>query len=93
MSVAGNNRVFVGGLHNPGDVSIKFNLKPGDTSQASLWAINGDGLNHDFKVIYPGAIRTVTFSGIVSGMDESNPDDKIPTFTCKIQVSGAKVYS
>lgn len=85
-------RQFIPGLENPGDISAKFNVLPGDTSQAGLFA-SKDGLVHDFKVIYPGAVRTITFQGFVTSIDESIPDDKSPTFSVKIQITGPKTYS
>lgn len=92
MGTAGITRTFVGGLHNPGDVSVKLNVILTDTSQAALFTAE-DGTLHNFKAIYPGALRTVTFSGLITSIDEQIPDDKLPTLTCKIQVSGPKVYS
>ena len=92
MSTAGSARTFIGGLENSGDVTVKIKVKPGDATQTQLLAAK-DGTVHDFKAIYPGAVRTVSFSGIISSADESIPGDKIPTYTVKIQISGPKVYS
>lgn len=92
MGTSGTTRTYIGGLENPGDLSVKMNVIPADSSQAALFTAK-DGTVHNFKVIYPGAVRTRTFSGIITSIDESVPDDKLPTYTCKIQVSGPIVNS
>jgi hypothetical protein len=78
----------VGGLETPGTVTVKLNVKPGKSTPASLFAAK-DGAVHKFKVVYPGAAQTNSFAGVITGIDESLPDDKLPTLTCSIQVSGA----
>lgn len=88
MGTPGNLRTFIPGLEDPGDVSAKINVKPGNASQDALWAAKGSTKN--FKVIYPGGIRTVAFSGLIISIDESLPDDKLPTWTLKIKISGEK---
>jgi hypothetical protein len=92
MGTPTNKRVFIGGLENSGDISVKLNVKPGDASQLAL-ATAKDGLEHNFKAIYPGAIRTIFFAGIITSIDESIPDDKLPTYSVKIQISGDKTVS
>jgi predicted secreted protein len=92
MGTAGTTRVFIGGLENSGDISAKLNVKPGDVSQLALFTAK-DGLVHNFKTIYPGAVRTIAFAGIITSLDESVPDDKVPTLTVKIQITGPKTFS
>ena len=92
MGTTGTQRTFVDGLENPGDVTVKLNVKPGNVSQASLFAAKGAGVKN-WKVVYPAAVRTISFAGICLSVDESIPDDKLPTLTAKIQVSGQKTYS
>lgn len=87
MTTSGNQRTYIGGLENSGDITAKFNVKPGDATQAALRAAK-DSTVHGFQVTYPGAVRTRTFSGIITSIDESIPDDKLPTFTVKIQITG-----
>lgn len=91
MGSTGTTRTFIPGLENPGDISVKLNVIPGDATQAAL--DTAKGLLLPFKAIYPGAVRTISFSGIITSIDESIPDDKLPTKTVKIQVSGTKVNS
>jgi len=92
MGTSGITRTYVGGLENPGDLSAKLNVIPGDTTQLALFTAK-DGTVHSFKAIYPAAVRTVSFSGIITSIDETIPDDKLPGYTCKIQISGPKTYS
>lgn len=86
MLTAGTTKVFIPGLENSGDISLKYNVKPGDAGQAALAAAKG--ILYDFKVTYPLNVRTKTFTGIVNGVDESIPNDKLATRSAKIQVSG-----
>jgi predicted secreted protein len=92
LTTSGTTKKFIGGLEDPGDISLKFNLIPGDSSQASFQAAK-DSTLHWFQIVYPGAVRTIRFQGIITGIDESIPDDKIPTWSAKIKVSGPKTYS
>ena len=92
FGTSGNRRTYQGGLVDEGDVTVKGNYIPGDATQTSLLGYF-DGGTHDFKVVYPGAVATETFSGIVTAFDKSIPDDKFPEFTCKIKVSGTRTIS
>lgn len=92
MLTTGTTRKYVGGLENPGDASVKMNYLPGDTTQASLYTAK-DGAEHNFKVVYPGSVATESFAGIITSIDKAVPDDKLPTLTCKIQISGPKTIS
>lgn len=92
MGTTGITRTYIGGLENPGDVSIKMNLLPGDATQADLYTFK-DGLPHNFKAITAGTVSTRTFSGIITSLDVAIPDDKLATLTCKIQISGPVVIS
>jgi hypothetical protein len=86
MLTTGTTRVFTPGLENPGDVTVKYNSNPTDLSQVALLAAKG--LLYDFKITYPGAVWVETFTGIVTSVDETMPDDKPITRTAKIQKSG-----
>src|ERR1041385_6332392 len=102
MQPTGTTRTFEPGLENSGDLTIKYNVKPGDATQALIASNKGTLVYHKViyqrafigrtlvyhKVIYPGAVRTRTFQGIILSADESIPDDKKPTGTVKIQISG-----
>jgi hypothetical protein len=87
MLTPGTQRVKIPGLENSGDLAIKFNVKPGDASQQALRAAKGQ--LYDYVVTYPGNVRTRSFTGIVSSIDESIPDDKAATGSAKIDISGA----
>lgn len=89
---AGFNRTFVGGLQNSGDYSLKFNYLPGDATQNDLRTFE-DGTVHNFKWILPNGAQSRQFSGIITSIDMGSPDDKLITFTVKIQVSGPQTDS
>jgi hypothetical protein len=86
MLTAGQTRVYTPGLQNPGDVSVKYNSNPTDPAQAALLAAKG--VLYNFAVEYPGGVWFETFTGIVTSVDESIPDDKPITRSAKIQKSG-----
>lgn len=92
FGTSGNRRTKVGGLVDEGDVTVKFNVKPGETTQTAFLAYF-DGAVHDFKVVYPGATVTESFSGIISAFDKTVPDDKFPEATVKIAISGVRTIS
>jgi hypothetical protein len=87
MGTTGNARTYQGGLEDPGDVTIKGDYLPGETTQTAMIG-KKDGALHNFKVIYAGTIATESFAGIVVSFDKSVPLDKNAEFTCKIKISG-----
>lgn len=91
VATAGTTRVYQPGLENPGDISVKMHLLPGDTSQAALYAAKGVLTN--FEAVTAGTISTRQCSGIITSLDASIADDKLATLTCKIQISGPVVIS
>lgn len=91
MGTAGSTRTYTPGLENPGDVSIKLNLLPGEATQADLYTAKG--LVANFKAVTAGTISTRTFTGIITSLDVAIPDDKLATLTCKIQISGPVTIS
>jgi len=92
MGTAGITRVFTGGLENPGDFSAKLNYLPGDTTQAALYTAK-DGTVHNFKFLDEGGTHYSTFSGIITSIDKTYPDDKLVTMSLKIQISGPVVLT
>lgn len=92
MSTSGISRTYQGGLEDPGDVSVKLQYLPGDTSQGTLFTAK-DGTVHNFSVVYPGSVATETFSGIITSIDKDVPNDKIATLTCKIKLSGTRTLA
>jgi hypothetical protein len=92
MLTSGNNRVYQSGLEDAGDVTIKLNVRPGNTSQTALKAAK-DGDPHNFQAVYPGEVWQKAFAGFIQSIDEDFPDDKKPTWTVKIKISGVVTES
>lgn len=88
MDTAGVVKTFVGGLFDPGDVTAKINVIPGDATQATIRGLLGDGIAHQFQYKDSGAIETRTFTAVVVSMDLSVPDDKIATYSVKMKIAG-----
>jgi len=86
MLTAGTARVFIAGLENSGDISVKFNMKPADPAQVAYIATKG--IATDFAIIAPGGAWSIDFSAINTGVDYDFPDDKPIACTSKAQISG-----
>lgn len=91
LGTTGIHRSYISGLQDDGDVSVKMNVVPGDASQLAF--LTGKAKPIFYKIVYPGAVRTIAFQGILVSIDEEIPDDKLPTFSGKIKITGAKIYS
>jgi hypothetical protein len=89
MGTSGNHRTFVGGLVDEGDVTVKMNLIPGDTTQTGLRALKGTTNNYQVVDI---AGETAKFAGILQSFTKDRPDDKFMTITAKIKISGVVTY-
>ena len=90
MLTPATQRTFTPGLENSGDVSFKFNYKPTDAGQAGL--VVAKGVLTNYKIVAPSpSTWSRAFSGILTGLDWSYPDDKPITGSGKIQISGAVV--
>ena len=87
MSTASETRTFVSGLRNPGDITVKFNVTPGDATQQAFAALEGAGIQ-SFKTAMAGSVQVKTFSGIIESLDTTYPLDKLPVTTAKIKISG-----
>ena len=88
LGTAGTTKTFTPGMENPGDVSLKLNVIPADASQLALFAAKG--IVTGMKVIYPLSVTASrVFDGIITSIDEDIPDDKLPTYTVKIQITGS----
>lgn len=88
MLTTGNVRTKIAGLETPGDVTVKYNSNPTDTGQAALNA--SKGIPYLFQIVYPGGVWYELFTGIVSSVDETMPDDKPITRTAKIEITGPR---
>lgn len=87
MGTTGTVKTYTPGMENPGDVSVKLNVIPADTSQLALFTAKG--VATAMKVIYPLSVTASrAFMGIITSIDEDIPDDKLPTYTVKIQITG-----
>lgn len=91
MGSSGTARTFIPGLENSGDVTVKFNRLPTDTSQAALIAAKGSV--QSFQHIEEGELSTQSFSGIITSFTKSAPDDKLQTCTFKIQLTGPVTFN
>lgn len=88
MGSTGITRTYGTGLRTPGDVTAKINYIPGDASQQALSLAAQAGLKHNFKVILPAVSLTRAFNASIVSFDLDVPDDKIPTYSLKLTLTG-----
>ena len=84
---------YIGGTKEPGGCDVKCWYTPGDASQIALEAIRLAGYIVNFQVIYPLALGTATFAGIVESITRTLPLAKPATFDVKIKISGPVTYT
>ncbi len=87
---------FMGGFHDGGEISVKGNFKPGDTSgQIGLRDDHDANTVQAFILTFPVAMAAVwTFNGLVSGLETGPADSKgAVAFSATIKVTGKPVLS
>jgi len=96
MSSANGTREFIPGWRDPGEVTFKANWLPTNTTHDSttgLRAVYNDNLNHNWKIILPGSVLTISFAGHLSALETDLPLEEQAQISGTIKVSGAITYS
>lgn len=71
-------REFLGGLKDPGEISLELNWDPEDTTHADLASDLDDTVARDWRLILPGDIAYWEFTAFLTAFETSYPiDDKI----------------
>ena len=84
-------KTFTAGLVEAGEVTVKGIWYPGDASQEAFKAIFGT--NATFVHTLPNNLGTLSYSGILMGLDHSAPMEKAGEFTAKVKISGSITYA
>tara|TARA_R100001086_G_C11763177_1_gene238658 strand:- start:111 stop:548 length:438 start_codon:yes stop_codon:yes gene_type:complete len=104
-SHASQNKTYLGGLVDFGEVSCTFNYDPDGTDDVAFRDLAGGGTtdgggisanpaNYSFKIEYNDAGDTTEeFNGIVTGFETSTPIDGQISATVTIKVSGSVTYA
>jgi len=84
---------YIGATKEPGTVDIKGFYYPGDASQIAIETVKNAGVAVQCQVIYPLALGTASFLGIVENVTRGLPLAKVCPLDVKVKVSGPIVYS
>lgn len=84
-------REFIPGWRDGGEVEFKCNWLPTNTTQDEttgiLESFNDDVIHH-WQIILPGAIKTISFSGFLTGFEPDLPLEDKADLAVKIRVTG-----
>lgn len=84
-------REFISGLRDGGEVSFKANWLPTNSTQDGTTGVLesfNDNVNHNWKVILPSTLITISFVGFVTEFNPDLPIDAQADLSCTIKVSG-----
>jgi predicted secreted protein len=96
MSSSNGTREFISGWRDGGEVTFKANWLPTNSTQdktTGLRATYNDNLNHNWQIVLPGSVLTISFAGHLSTLESELPLDGAATLSGKIKVSGEITYS
>lgn len=90
----GAHREFIAGMADPGEVSLDLNFVPGGSARAALEAekaLTGSSAAITRKITYPDG-SYLTFTGILTGVEDEAPIDDKMASTVTFKVSGAPTF-
>ena len=95
-SSTNGTREFIAGWRDPGEVEFKANWLPTNVTQdktTGLRSVYNDNVNHNWKIILPASIVTISFAGHLSKLETELPLEEQAQISGTIKVSGAITYS
>lgn len=90
----GAHREFIAGMADPGEVSLDLNFVPGGAARAALEAekaLTGSSAAITRKITYPDG-SYLTFTGILTAVEDEAPIDDKMASTVTFKVSGAPTF-
>ncbi|WP_137387955.1 phage tail tube protein [Rhodoligotrophos defluvii] len=85
-------REFISGLRDGGEVTFTLALKPGDDTQALLYADVNSDAPRSYRIVFPNTQATAwIFDGLVTGLNPALPIDDRMTLAVTIKVTGKPV--
>lgn len=103
------DRTYVGGLGNPGTVSVPFVFHPGDLSHQELFALKDSGVNvewlialsdgtgdptlDDDKILPPNARTSAQFDAYVADINIDIATNEVVRGTMELQRSGKVIWN
>ena len=91
-------RDFIGGWHDPGELTLEVLFDPAEPTQAAgldgLLLIYDDAEVHNFRIVWPPSTGADTwnFAALVSGYEPGAPFDDALTATITLKLAGAPTY-
>ena len=89
-------REFIAGMRDGGEVSFKANWLPTNATHdftTGLGETFDDNVTHNWKIILPNSIVTISFSGFLTAFETDTPLEEQATLTGTIKVSGKPVIA
>jgi len=84
-------REFISGMRDAGEVTFKANWLPTNSTQDATTGILesfNDNANHNWKIILPNTLITISFSGFITAFEPDLPIEEQGQLSCTIKVSG-----
>lgn len=92
----GGWKEYIGGWRDGGEVEFECNWLPTNTTQdgvSGLLATFADNVTHNWKIVLPNAIATVTFAAFLSKYEPDLPIEEQGMLKVTLKVSGAVTVS
>ena len=89
-------REFIPGWRDGGEVEFKANWLPNNSTHdgtTGLLSIYNDNVNHNWKIVLPDDLLTISFAGHLSKFSPELPLDEQGTISGTIKVSGNITYT
>lgn len=89
-------REFISGLRDGGEVEVEANWLPTNATQDGSTGVLetfNDNVNHNWKIILPGSIATIAFSGFVTAFEPDLQLEEQGKLNLTIKVSGKPTVS
>lgn len=89
-------REFKAGMKDGGSVSGKGNWLPNDATQdenTGLWKVFDDDLNHNWKLILPDSLGTVSFRGHLTAFTPETPLTAQGALAFTIKITGQPKFA
>lgn len=89
-------REFISGLRDGGEVSGKANWLPTNATHdgtTGLLESFNDNVNHNWKIILPNSLITISFSGFLTAFEPDLPIEEQAQLSFTIKVSGKPTVS
>lgn len=78
----------IAGMRRSGELGIKANWLPTNSTHQELWSQFGDDDNHNYRILLPKNLGYIQFSGFIKGYKPDLPLEEQASLDGKIKLSG-----